>query len=218
MSKFSFDTIKNFDRHIESSIPRYSDIHACIDGILGYFVKDDARIFDIGCSTGKMLKRIDAAYANKRLELIGYDTAENLLPKNSGKCSFRNVDILSDRAVIINADIVFCLFTMCFIPLKLRAALMKKIYSGLVDGGIFICAEKLYAESPKMQNVFTFLYYDFKMKSFNEKEILSKEKDLREIQEPLSASKNEEMFRSVGFSTVEMFWKYYSFAAWVCVK
>lgn len=217
---FSFDTIDSFDDHINTSIPRYNDIHACIDGLIQYFITDGARIYDIGCSTGSLLRRIDVEYKEKSLELIGIDQSANLLPNShaNGRCHFILDDVTDENFVIENADIVFSIFTLCFIPVNDRYRLVKKIYDGMKKGGIFISTDKIYASDSKVQDIFTFLYYDFKRKTFGAEEILNKEISLREIQKPITETENVNMFRNAGFDRVDSFWKYYNFQGWICVK
>ena len=217
---FSFDSIDSFDDHINTSIPRYSDIHACIDGLIQYFVTDAARIYDIGCSTGSLLRRIDVKFKDKSLELIGIDQSANLLPhaQANGRCQLILDDVTGEDFEIERADIAFCIFTLCFIPLHERYELVQKIYDGLHHGGVLISTDKIYAGDSKLQDIFTFLYYDFKRQTFQPQEILDKEISLREIQKPITQAENEAMFYDAGFDRVESFWKYYNFQGWICIK
>jgi tRNA (cmo5U34)-methyltransferase len=215
---FSFDTIKNFDEHIASSIPRYQDIHLVIDSILEYFIKNYINIYDIGCSTGSLLKRIDNKYRNKNISLTGYDICKNLIPDNSGRCVFIKDDILKGHVYFKDADIIFSIFTICFINLKHRQALINKIYNNLNKGGIFIFVDKIYCNSTKIQEIFTFLYYDFKRNKFKCDEILNKEQALREIQQPLTDVENINMLNASGFRNIETFWRYYNFKGYLCIK
>ena len=59
IEEFSFDTIKNFDEHILSSIPCYNQIINSINNFAKYFIQDNTNIYDIGCSTGKLLKELE---------------------------------------------------------------------------------------------------------------------------------------------------------------
>lgn len=225
MTSFSFDTIQDFDLHIKSSIPRYEDIHKCIDGINQYFIKDNYKIYDIGCSTGSLLTRISHNYSEKNLTLIGIDKSDNLIGKDNrvssseeAKIRFINGDILNEKITIENADIVYSIFTLCFIPYKFRESVLRKIFSGMNFGGVLIVTDKIYASNSKIQDIYTFLYYDFKKNYFSNDEILDKEKDLREIQMPLSSSENIELLRKVGFKKIDSFWKYFNFQGYIAIK
>ena len=78
MEKFSFDTINDFDNHIIKSIPNYDILFSSIKSISEYFFCENTNVYDLGCSTGKLLKSI-----NNNCNKIGYDIA-NLLPKEEG--------------------------------------------------------------------------------------------------------------------------------------
>ena len=57
-NNFSFDTIQNFDEHIAQSIPNYDLLATSICDLSTFFVREDTRVVDLGCSTGKLLERI----------------------------------------------------------------------------------------------------------------------------------------------------------------
>jgi len=218
---FSFDTIESFDEHIGTSIPRYKDIHACIDGMLQYFVVDGSKIVDLGCSTGSLLTRIDKKYHDKDLVLHGYDSSKNLLPSDSsGRAHFFLNDITDEELwdEMKKSDIIFSIFTLCFIPYAERRELVQNVYYNLNDGGVFIFTDKVYASDPRIQDIFTFLYYDFKRQTYTSEQILDKEISLREIQKPLTTEQNYDMLSDAGFDRVESFWKYYNFQGWICIK
>jgi tRNA (cmo5U34)-methyltransferase len=85
-------------------------------------------------------------------------------------------------------------------------------------GAVLIATDKVYSTSAKIQDMFTFLYYDYKKSFFSDAEILEKEKSLREIQAPQTEAENVSMFKDAGFSYVDCFWKYYNFQGWICLK
>lgn len=222
---FSFDTIKRFDDHINSSIPRYEDIHACIDGLLEYTVKDNYIIYDLGCSTGNLLSRIDNKFKQSSLNLIGIDKSTNLLPdkvvqneETNNLIKFQLVDMENDQFLFNNADIVLSVFTLCFIKPKYRQKIINTIYSGLHKHGVFIFVDKVYSDNTRIQDMFTFLYYQIKRNNFTPDQILDKEMSLRGIQYPFTEKENFEMLAASGFKKIESFWRYYNFEGFICIK
>jgi tRNA (cmo5U34)-methyltransferase len=85
-------------------------------------------------------------------------------------------------------------------------------------GGAFVLAEKVYSENTLVQEIMTFLYYDFKRKNFSGEEILDKEQDLRMMLRPNTLSQNISLLHEAGFSIVEVIWRCYNFLALLCVK
>ena len=55
--KFTFaQREEGFDNHISQSIRGYNDLIGDVINLSQYFVENDTVVYDIGCSTGKMLR------------------------------------------------------------------------------------------------------------------------------------------------------------------
>lgn len=211
MKKFSFNTIKNFDEHILQSIPNYDLLFDSILKISEYFKDESKRIYDLGCSTGKLLKALEF-----KGEKIGIDNCDNLLPiDNTIKFIKYN---LNEPYKFDNACIIYSIFTLQFLRKEIRQRLINDIYKGLCLGGVFIIAEKTYTKDSMLQDIFTFSYYDYKKCSFTAEEILEKEKSLRLILHPQKSEENITMLKNAGFKTIEMFYKYFQFEGYICIK
>jgi len=211
MKKFDFNTIENFDEHIDKSIPNYNVLIDSIKSISEYFYTKNANIYDLGCSTGKLLKSLNTP-CNK----IGYDNS-SLLPENTSDCKFENVDLNEDFD-IDNACLVYSIFTMQFINPQKREKLINRIFDGLNKGGALIICEKVYQDSGKIQEILTFSHYDYKIKNFSTKEIISKERDLRYIMKPSTTTELNSLLNNVGFSHVTRFWQMFNFKGIIAIK
>ena len=59
MSKFTFaNSLEGFDSHISNSIRGYDFLWDDILKLSEYFVEDKTNVVDIGCSTGKFIKKM----------------------------------------------------------------------------------------------------------------------------------------------------------------
>lgn len=130
---------------------------------------------------------------------------------------FFNVD-LSEPFDIENASVVYSIFTMQFLKPHKRFQYLEQIYNGLNEGGAFILAEKTYNDLGKIQEVFSFSHYDYKVKSFSPEAILSKERDLRFIMKPYTNYELEGRLKSIGFKTISTFWQMFNFRAYLITK
>lgn len=209
---FSFNEVENFDTHIAQSIPNYDLLFNAVLSISRYFVTPNTNVIDLGCSTGKMLERIPHDGVK-----VGIDTAHNLLPESHGETYYFDTDIETFNG-FDNSSLVTSIFTLQFIPRQKRLDVINRIHDGLIDGGAFIWAEKVYSESAFEQELMTFGHYDFKRKFFKENEILDKEKDLRTLMRPNSSFENSMLASQAGFQEAFMFWKFFNFEAWVYIK
>jgi len=217
-NKFSFSTIQNFDDHILNSIQGYKILDNNIFRLAEYFLEDYTNCYDIGCSTGRQLKKIKEGY-NKKVKYIGIDKEINFSKDfvNSNNLQFLQVDLEEDF-VFTNASLILSTFTLQFVKQNKRQEILNNIYKGLNKGGAFIWSEKVFSEHSKIQDILTFQYYDFKQESFEPNQILSKEKDLRSIMKPLTLKENKEMLEKAGFKVFDVFFQNYNFLSILAIK
>jgi tRNA (cmo5U34)-methyltransferase len=107
---------------------------------------------------------------------------------------------------------------MQFLNPSRRIDYLHNIYNGLNDGGCLILTEKIYQQDGKIQEIFTFSHYDYKLKSFDSNEILQKEKDLRFIMKPNDLNELRLLLENVGFKTITPFWQMFNFIGLLCTK
>lgn len=211
--KFSFDTITNFDQHIEQSIPEYNRLAETIVEVARFFTLPDTLVIDLGCSTGKLLEAID--YSGRK---IGIDESGNLLPAQaSGNTEY----ILGDIREFFQPNecsLILSIFTLQFIPRDERQNILNNIYESLIPGGAFIWAEKTLASSALFEQVNTFAYYDHKRKAFTPQQIMDKERDLRKLMWVNTSEQNLELASNAGFTQGQLMWKFLNFECYLLVK
>jgi len=227
MTKFTFATAdEGFDNHIEKSVRGYNNLWNDVVGMSKYFVEDNTNVIDLGCSSGKMLKAMikqnnehvpHATYVGIEIEQGFADGhAEDLLSSEWNNLVYRMEDIR--QYDIHNASLVTSLFTLQFMPPKDRATTIKKIHDGLNDGGAFIFSEKGFSCNPKIQDMMTFMYYDYKRQHFTDKEILDKEVQLRHMMKPNTKTEMFDMCYDAGFKDLHVFWQNFNFYGVIALK
>ncbi|MDX8383172.1 MAG: methyltransferase domain-containing protein [Ghiorsea sp.] len=215
---FSFNKIKNFDEHIISSIPSYNDMQMMVKNLSAYFIRPNTNVYDIGCSTGKLLKSINNSIDTN---FIGIDIEKENFSDSCEDNDMKNLSFVFDdieNVELRNASLVTSIFTLQFLQYNKRDIVLKNIYDSLNPGGAFIITEKVYANDTQINDMFTFSFMNFKKESFSDEQILSKEYDLRTL---FNLLPNDDFFNSLndmGFSRVETFWKAYNFIGVVCIK
>ena len=214
---------EGFDTHIDQSIRGYSDLIDDVLKLSEYFVEDDTNVVDIGCSTGKMLKTmIDLNTFAKRANYIGIEIEEDFVSgwdEYIGKVpnlSFLHQDIRDYK--FENCSFISSIFTLMFMPQYERSSVISDIYDGLHSGGAFVFSEKTLADSAKIQDIRTFIYYDHKRKSFTADDIMMKEKNLRSMAKPQKREELINMCFEAGFSKVEPFWQNHAFVGFLAIK
>ncbi len=224
MTKFTFATSKEgFDNHIEKSVRGYTNLWNDVLSISKYFVEDHTNVVDVGCSTGKLLKAMmeqnkqhipNANYIGVEIEedfFMNYEQDE----KNYQNLKYVKGDIRKFN--FNNCSLVTSIFTLQFMPPKDRTNIINKIYDGLNHGGAFVFSEKTFSCDPQIQDMMTFMFYDYKRQFFTEKEILDKEVQLRHMMKPNTKTEIFDMCHKAGFTT-HVFWQNFNFVGVVALK
>lgn len=217
---FSFDTIENFDSHIELSIPNYKHIWELINSLSSYFIVKNTNVYDLGCSTGIGLKHLLFRNKVENVKFIGYDNSENMIKQSHNTKDYHIVqaDITDENLTFPNASLILLIFTLQFLPTSKKIALLKRVYDSLLIGGAMILTEKIFSETGKIQDIFTFSYYDFKEQNFSKEEILNKQYDLRYIMKNNTDTEIKKILSKIGFSYIEPFFQSLQFKGYLCIK
>jgi len=214
MNKFSFDTVKDFDNHINNSIKGYDLLDYLILNLCSFFTKEETLVIDLGCTTGRLLDKINKKYNS---DCIGYDIIDNQFIKETN-CKLFKEDITNKDFNLPKANIILSVFTLQFININKRIQVLKKVYDSLTINGAFIFCEKEICNDGVIQECFTFSNYDNKKQSFSADEILSKEVDLRKLMNNLNSRQNIELLKESGFSNIEPFFQSLNFKGYICRK
>ena len=224
MTKFTFAASKEgFDNHIDTSVRGYSQLWGDILSLSKYFVEDYSQVVDLGCSSGKLLKGMieqnhkhipHAQYTGIEIEEDFY--GDYTFDENKySQLSYYKGDVRDYS--FNNCSLVTSIFSLQFMPPKDRLDVVKKVYNGLNKGGAFIFSEKTFSCDPKIQDMMTFTFYDYKRKNFTDKEILDKEVQLRHMMKLNTKTEIYEMFTNAGFE-VHNFWQNFNFMGAIALK
>ena len=214
---------EGFDNHISNSIQNYDMLWETVVNMSQWFVENNTNMYDLGCSTGKLVK---ALYDKNKettpyVNYIGIDCEETFTEKYPSYEKTNYVNLIDGdirKHNFDNASFVTSIFTLQFTSLKDRADVLRRVYQSLNPGGGFVLAEKTMSESAKLQDVINSLYYQFKMKSFDANDILTKEHKLRYLMKPVTDSEIVDMLETAGFSCYQKFWQSYNFVSYLCIK
>ena len=208
---FDFNKIDDFDRHIALSIPGYDKLTEQICQYAEYFIEQESNVYDIGCSTGKLMRLLPQF---ENVQYLGIDNS-NLLPESVGNYHFLNAD-LGLYEGFENASLVCSVFTLQFLPSVARRKVIERIAEALNPGGAFIVCEKIFSPSAKLQNIINSLYYEHKQQYFGGDEILRKERDLRSNMRIRSMAELMDEIQFIGVT--EVFWKSFNFVGLIVTK
>ncbi len=224
-SSWSFDknVPRKFDKHIYKSVPLYHQMHWLCEQLSDFYVKEDSVIYDIGCSTGTLLKKIASRHKEKRkAKYIGIDIIKKMTDFAKKNNSHKQIKFLNKNIVnykLNSSDFIICFYTLQFIHPKHRQKVFNKIYKSLNWGGALFLVEKVRSYDARTQDQMTTIYEEFKLyNGFSEKEISSKKKSLKGILEPFSTNANIQMLKRAGFKDVSSIAKFICFEGFLSIK
>lgn len=210
---------KSFDSHIEMSIPGLKRIHEYIIRFSEWFAIDGSTVYDIGSSTGKLLKNIKEHNSGRNLNLNGIEIVPEMI--NSENYS-NGINFINDSIVdfeFSKCDFVISCFSIQFINKKERNSIYKNIYNSLNQGGCFMLAEKTMNRNSYISEIKKSLLFEDKVKNgLSESEILSKDIKLRGVMN-LDYEKNIlENLQTIGYSEIDIIFKDNEFTLYCAIK
>ena len=211
-----------FEKHIAKSVPLYLEGHQIIVRLSDYFLKDNSICYDIGCSTGNLLKKINKHSNKKKLIFYGIEKEKKMFNYAKSKTKEKNIKLINKdfRSVVPKkSDLIISYYTFQFISPSLRQNMLTKIFKSLNWGGAFIMFEKIRGNDARFDNILNSLYLDFKEDNkLSTKDILLKSKSLRGILEPFSDYGNLGLIKRAGFKDVQTIMQSLCFKGYLCIK
>jgi len=212
-----------FPDMVGRSVPCYGELVE-LTGLLGArFLRRHTRVYDLGCSLGAATFSLLAQANCSEVEMIAVDKAPAMTSGLAERLRDRDpaarvmvvcADLGSVR--IERASLVTMNLTLQFIPPDERLGLLSRIRAGLSRGGALILSEKLCAQDPGEQALFTAVHEDFKRANgYSELEISQKRAALERVLIPDTREQHLARLRSAGFTQVVQWFQCLNFASFV---
>lgn len=225
---FAFDEqVANvFPDMIRRSVPGYETVISMTGVFARHFCRPGSRVYDLGCSLGASTLAMTTYVQESGVQFIAVDNALPMLDKCRDVVTAQAPGRLVEyccadvRDVAIhNASLVVLNFTLQFIPIADRAALLQKIAAGLLPGGALIVSEKICFPSDDQQQMLTDLHHEFKRANgYSDLEISQKRQAIENVLVPETALAHEARLRDAGFERISAWFQCFTFASWVAVK
>lgn len=233
IADFAFDdnVAEVFADMIERSVPGYSAIIPLIGMLAEHYIQKNSRCYDLGCSLGAVSFAITRflQQSDKNIdgcEIVAVDNAGAMLERCQA-----HIDVLQstvpihlqcediNNVVIEKASVVVLNFTLQFISLDKRQALLEKIYKGLLPGGVLIISEKILAHDATQQNLLSDLHHVFKKANgYSDLEVSQKRTALENVLVPESLDAHHQRLNDIGFLDVVTWFQCFNFASILAVK
>ncbi|TNF99702.1 MAG: carboxy-S-adenosyl-L-methionine synthase CmoA, partial [Gammaproteobacteria bacterium] len=215
-----------FPDMIQRSVPGYSDVIQGTGLIAGQYATDASNIYDLGCSVGASTFAMSQQIKTKPCKIIAVDNSQDMMNVCKTNLSKRENDIPIELIVsdildieITNASVVVMNYTLQFIPVDDRNALLSKICKGIKKGGVLLLSEKLAFDNPFEQQALTELHEAFKRANgYSELEISQKRSALENFLVPETLDQHMDRLYQAGFSQVSPWFRYINFVSLLAWK
>jgi tRNA (cmo5U34)-methyltransferase len=212
-----------FPDMIQRSVPGYSNIIAMTGLIAARHAIDHSRCYDLGCSLGASTLAMWSQLKQRPLQFVAVDNSEAMLarcrtqlPENA------NIELVCaalQDVVVEQASVVVLNFTLQFVPLAQRNAVIQTIYDGLLPGGVLVLSEKICFDNVAMQTLTTELHHDFKKANgYSEMEVSQKRAAIDNVLVPETLAAHEYRLQQAGFQNFGVWFQCFNFMSLVAIK
>lgn len=228
--RFNEDVARVFPDMLRRSIPGYAASIEAIGSLAARYVKPATSCYDLGCSLGTATLAMRQAIRVPGCRIIAIDNAAAM----TDRCQkiIAEDDAQNDRqtaveivlgdirdASIRNASMVVMNYTLQFLGVADRDAMIERIYNGLLPGGLFVLSEKVVDEDSHMEDLLVDLHHEHKRRNaYSELEISRKRAALENVLSPESISVHRERLQRAGFAHVAVWLRYFNFVSIVAIR
>lgn len=228
---FRFDerVVNVFPDMIRRSVPGYATIIDMIGILAARYAKADTDLLDLGCSLGAASFAMASTVRVPNCHIRAVDNSAAMIEQARQLLSAVDrrspviVDFieqnLEDVAWQRPASMAVLNFTLQFIPLAQREALLARIATTLVPGGALVLSEKICYPDAAEEALQQSLYYAFKANNgYSQMEISQKREALENVLVPETIEAHRERLLRVGFSDVRLWYRCFNFCSILAIK
>jgi tRNA (cmo5U34)-methyltransferase len=225
---FVFDerVVRVFPDMINRSVPGYGLVVPMIGLLARRFAQDGSILYDLGCSLGAVSLAMRQAIRAKEVKIVAVDNSADMIfgltrllendpagvPVEVLQQDIRETPIMDASVVVLN-------FTLQFVDLEDRFALLEKISSGMRPGGLLILSEKIRFEDSAEQQRLTDWHHDFKRaQGYSELEIARKREALENVLRAETEQTHRQRLQKAGFGEVYRWYQGFSFVSFAAIK
>lgn len=215
-----------FPDMIKRSVPGYDTMLATLAKLATTHSQAESNYYDLGCSLGAASLVLSQHINQPDGQIIAVDNSPAMLSRareqvSAYHCSTPVNFLLQDinQVEIHDAAIVVLNFTLQFLDVPSRIALIDKIYQGLKSGGLLFISEKLQFSNLGFGKLVNDLHLDYKRANgYSELEISQKRISLENVLIPETYEQHAKRFEHAGFSQYGLWYQHFNFCSMIAIK
>lgn len=228
--RFNVDVANVFPDMLRRSIPGYAATIEAIGSLAARYVKPATNCYDLGCSLGAATLAMRQGIGESGCHIVAVDTA----PAMTERC--RVIVAEDDRRFapettvevieadirdigIENASMAVLNYTLQFLAMDDRDALMRSISEGMNPGGLLVLSEKVVDESAEMEDLLIDLHHEHKRRNdYSALEISRKRAALENVLIPETVASHRKRLKDAGFSRSAVWLRYFNFVSIIAIR
>lgn len=224
--EFNDSVAEVFTDMLKRSVPGYEASLEAIATLARRYGRAGTRCYDLGCSLGASTLAMRRNIVEPDCEIVAVDLSPAMIDRCRKIVDADDTDLpVSIRVedvrdvAIEHASLVVLNYTLQFVPVNDRTRLVRRIYDGLIDGGVLILSEKVVDEDPAIEGLLIELHHEFKSaNSYSDLEIARKRMALEEVLIPESTAAHLERLTDAGFNHRSVWLKHFNFVSILAIR
>lgn len=228
--RFNDEVAKVFPDMLRRSIPGYDATIEAIGSLAARYVLQNTNCYDLGCSLGAATIAMRQGIDTPGCRIVAVDTAPAMTkrcreilaeddrqfapatPVEVLRADIRDIEFKNASMIVLN-------YTLQFLPMIDRDALMRSIYDGLNDGGLLVLSEKVVDEIPEMEELLVDLHREHKRRNdYSALEVSRKRAALDNVLIPETVAAHRSRLAEAGFSHTAVWLRYFNFVSIIAIR
>ena len=224
--EFNDEVADVFPDMLRRSIPGYAATIEAIGTLAARYVQPSTNCYDLGCSLGASTLAIRRNIEVSGCQIIAVDLAAAMISRCraliAADASDVPVSVVEEdvrRTEIEHASMVVMNYTLQFLSVIERDAIIGRICDGLIDGGIFVLSEKVVDEDDEVEALLTQMHHEFKRRNaYSDLEISRKRTAIENVLVPESIPTHRQRLMNAGFRHVGVWLRHFNFVSIIATK
>ena len=217
------DEAREFDQVIQTLIPYYDQMLDALISALPFVSTEPIAVLDLGCGTGTVAACVLKAFPRATVTCLDFSARmiELAQAKLSGYANVQYVvQDFQDFAFEQGVDVVLSSLALHHLETDdEKRAFYEKVYRALKPGGCFYNADAVLGSGEALQAAYLAKWKAFMQKRISAEEIERKWMPKYQVEDhPARLLEQLAWLTAIGFSDVDVLWKYYNFAVYGGIK
>lgn len=211
-----------FDARVVKIVPYYREMLEALVNSLPFPTQKRIKVLDLGCGTGTISRLVKQRFPMADIQCV--DLVPNMLALAREKLrglsgiEFEQAD-LHHYAIPGTYDAVVTSLALHHLETDAdKLAMHRKIFRSLTPGGVFASADITVSSKKFLQQHYMQKWEEFISRSFSQDQIENNYQRYRREDRPSILLDELSRLMRIGFSPVEILWKYYNFTTYAAYK